>query len=165
MNTLAKRLQAAIAREQTNMVRLAEAAGTSSASVSKWLDGKTENLRGNYLIKAAIFLRVNTDWLGLGIGKMERGDLEKQELSTPELLAQLAQTIATAPVGNRPVIGALLTQIANQPQQVGAMTSSLLALLTPEVMDISKGLVETADFAGKPPPLLLELPNIKTTIE
>lgn len=52
---------------------LARFVGIRPASVSDWLSGKSGSLKGENLMKAAKFLRVNPDWLATGKGQMERG--------------------------------------------------------------------------------------------
>ena len=45
---------------------LARATGSSRASVSDWMSGKTKEIKGHRLIKAAQFLQVSPEWLATG---------------------------------------------------------------------------------------------------
>ncbi|RZG72438.1 LexA family protein [Acinetobacter sp. WCHAc060025] len=72
MKTLAERLKYAmevLPPKKIKGVELARAVGVKPPSVSDWLTGKSQNMEGPNLIKAAKFLKVNSAWLGTGVGK------------------------------------------------------------------------------------------------
>lgn len=72
MKTLAERLKYAmevLPPKKIKGVELARAVGVKPPSVSDWLSGKSKNMDGTNLIRAAQFLKVNTKWLATGIGK------------------------------------------------------------------------------------------------
>ncbi len=72
MKTLAERLKYAmevLPPKKIKGVELARAVGVKPPSVSDWLSGKSKNMEGPNLIRAAQFLKVNSKWLATGIGK------------------------------------------------------------------------------------------------
>lgn len=72
MKTLAERLKYAmevLPPKKIKGVDLARAVGVKPPSVSDWLSGKSKNMDGPNLIRAARFLKVNSTWLGTGLGK------------------------------------------------------------------------------------------------
>ena len=72
MKTLAERLKYAmevLPPKKIKGVDLARAVGVKPPSVSDWLSGKSKNMDGPNLIRAAKFLKVNSTWLGTGVGK------------------------------------------------------------------------------------------------
>ena len=72
MKTLAERLKYAmevLPPKKIKGVDLARAVGVKPPSVSDWLSGKSKNMDGPNLIRAAQFLKVNSKWLATGIGK------------------------------------------------------------------------------------------------
>lgn len=72
MKTLAERLKYAmevLPPKKIKGVELARAVGVKPPSVSDWLTGKSKNMDGPNLIRAAQFLKVNSKWLATGIGK------------------------------------------------------------------------------------------------
>lgn len=72
MKTLAERLKYAmevLPPKKIKGVELARAVGVRPPSVSDWLSGKSKNMEGPNLIRAAQFLKVNSKWLATGIGK------------------------------------------------------------------------------------------------
>lgn len=72
MKTLAERLKYAmevLPPKKVKGVELARAVGVKPPSVSDWLSGKSKNMEGPNLIRAAQFLKVNSKWLATGIGK------------------------------------------------------------------------------------------------
>ena len=72
MKTLADRLKYAmevLPPKKVKGVDLARAVGVKPPSVSDWLTGKSQNMDGPNLIRAAKFLKVNSAWLGTGVGK------------------------------------------------------------------------------------------------
>ncbi|WP_347454293.1 XRE family transcriptional regulator [Acinetobacter thermotolerans] len=80
MKTLAERLKYAmevLPPKKIKGVELARAVGVKPPSVSDWLSGKSKTMEGPNLIKAAKFLKVNSTWLGTGVGK----PTDKEELS------------------------------------------------------------------------------------
>lgn len=79
MKTLAERLKYAmeiIPPKKVKGVELARAVGVKPPSVSDWLSGKSKTMEGPNLIRAAKFLKVNSTWLGTGVGTPT--DLEKE---------------------------------------------------------------------------------------
>lgn len=70
MNTLADRLKIALEAKGLKQIDLVKATGAKGSSVSNWLSGKTKNLKGDNLVKAASLLGVSIDWLADGIGEM-----------------------------------------------------------------------------------------------
>lgn len=80
MKTLAERLKYAmevLPPKKIKGVDLARAVGVKPPSVSDWLTGKSKNMDGPNLVRAAKFLKVNSTWLGTGVGKPT--DKEKDE--------------------------------------------------------------------------------------
>ena len=72
MKTLAERLKYAmevLPPKKVKGVELARAVGVKPPSVSDWLSGKSKTMEGPNLIRAAKFLKVNSTWLGTGVGK------------------------------------------------------------------------------------------------
>ena len=72
MKTLAERLKYAmevLPPKKIKGVELARAVGVKPPSVSDWLSGKSKNMDGPNLVRAAKFLKVNSTWLGTGVGK------------------------------------------------------------------------------------------------
>ena len=69
MTTLAERIKEC-ADETPDFTKraLAKFVGISPASVGQWFDGRTKNLEGANLLRAAEFLRVNPLWLAEGRG-------------------------------------------------------------------------------------------------
>ena len=72
MKTLAERLKYAmevLPPKKIKGVDLARAVGVKPPSVSDWLSGKSKNMDGPNLIRAAQYLKVNSKWLATGLGK------------------------------------------------------------------------------------------------
>lgn len=72
MKTLSERLKYAmevLPPKKIKGVELARAVGVKPPSVSDWLSGKSKTMEGPNLIRAAKFLKVNSTWLGTGVGK------------------------------------------------------------------------------------------------
>lgn len=82
MNTLAERLQLAMSRKNLSQADLARVTGAARSSVTNWLNGRTQNLKGKNLVRAAAALGVSTDWLAYGIGEIDTSwPFEKFSLS------------------------------------------------------------------------------------
>lgn len=72
MKTLSERLKYAmevLPPKKIKGVELARAVGVKPPSVSDWLSGKSKTMEGPNLIRAAKFLKVNSTWLGTGVGQ------------------------------------------------------------------------------------------------
>lgn len=71
MGTLAERINYALDQlDDGSQAALARACGISTASVNNWFSGETKSLKGENLLKAAAYLRVNPTWLASGKGVM-----------------------------------------------------------------------------------------------
>lgn len=74
MNNLRERLE--LAKKDTEFdgkggyTRLAAAVGVTRALVTMWFNGKVENMAGSNLIKVAVALNVDPNWLETGVGEM-----------------------------------------------------------------------------------------------
>ena len=71
MSTLAERMQAALASSGKKQADLVTATGAKASSVTNWIGGRTSNLKGENLSKAAACLGVSPVWLAAGIGEMK----------------------------------------------------------------------------------------------
>lgn len=71
MNTLSDRLAFVMRKKNIKQADLMRATGASRPAIHNWLSGSTKNLKGEYLVKTATYLKVNTDWLAYGIGQMD----------------------------------------------------------------------------------------------
>ncbi len=76
---------------------LAKASGTSSASVSDWFSGKTQNIEARFLIPACKFLRVSPLWVMLGEDDSQAidllpGSLQVSAAETVRLVSLYAQS-------------------------------------------------------------------------
>ena len=77
MSTLQERFASAMpGPPEVTAADLARACGVKPASVSEWINGPTQTLRGPNAINAARRLRVNTEWLSTGRGRMRAEDAE-----------------------------------------------------------------------------------------
>lgn len=72
MTTLGERLRAAMDAANISQAELARACGVKPPSVHGWLSGKSRFLRGENLLRAALVLGVDHDWLATGRGEMLR---------------------------------------------------------------------------------------------
>lgn len=72
MKTLAERIAHAMERAGVTQADLVRATKAKSSSVSNWVNGRTQNLKGQNLAIAAQVLGVSEAWLGAGIGPIER---------------------------------------------------------------------------------------------
>lgn len=78
MQTLKERVHAALEyrksiaapNEEVTQVSLAAACKIKPPSVNGWFSGDTKSLKGDNLIAAAKYLRVNAQWLSSGVGTM-----------------------------------------------------------------------------------------------
>lgn len=71
MSTLAERLHLAMEKNPSlSKTGLWKACKLSSGAVSHWFSGGTKELKGDNLLKAAVYLGVNVDWLSSGNGEM-----------------------------------------------------------------------------------------------
>ena len=68
---MARRKELAADGESVKPATLAAACGVKSPSVSDWFSGATKSLKGDNLLRAAAYLRVNPGWLSEGKGQME----------------------------------------------------------------------------------------------
>ncbi|MBN5070477.1 MULTISPECIES: helix-turn-helix transcriptional regulator [Stenotrophomonas] len=68
---LSTRLRTALARAGVSQLELAKAVGVSAPSVSGWLSGKSQSIRGDALVKAARVLGVPALWLATGEGSID----------------------------------------------------------------------------------------------
>ena len=71
MNTLAERLKFAMSRKNLTQADLARVSGAARSSVTNWLNGRTQNLKGKNLVKISGVLGVSTDWLAYGTGEID----------------------------------------------------------------------------------------------
>lgn len=69
--SLSERLNIAMRRKNAKQADLARVTGVSRPSVHDWVNGTTQNLKGDNLVKIASFLDVSIEWLAYGVGKME----------------------------------------------------------------------------------------------
>jgi transcriptional regulator with XRE-family HTH domain len=65
---LADRIQQRLDVLTMNQAELARRSGVKPASVNNWLSGKTQTLKGENLLRAAMALQCNPRWLSSGIG-------------------------------------------------------------------------------------------------
>jgi phage repressor protein C with HTH and peptisase S24 domain len=65
-----RRLEIAAPGERVTKAGLARAAGVRPPSVQDWFSGETKTLKGQSMIGAAAYLRVNASWLESGKGHM-----------------------------------------------------------------------------------------------
>lgn len=70
MKTLGERLREAMREPEVTVTELARACGITPPSVSNWLSGKTKQLEGTNLYRAALKLNVSQLWLAEGRGPM-----------------------------------------------------------------------------------------------
>ena len=66
MSTLSERLKEAMWDTGTTAADLSRATGAKEPSVSKWVNGRTQNLKGKNLVAAAELLNVSEAWLAHG---------------------------------------------------------------------------------------------------
>lgn len=71
MKTLRERLIYAMELANVKQVDLAKSVGLSRASVNDWISGKSQNIRGDNLMKVARLLNVNPHWLATGYGRID----------------------------------------------------------------------------------------------
>lgn len=71
MKTLRERLVYAMELADIRQVDIANSVGVSAASVNDWLSGKSQNIRGENLVKVAKLLKVDSNWLATGFGQMD----------------------------------------------------------------------------------------------
>lgn len=64
------RASIATPKEKVNKAALAAFCNVKTPSVSNWFNGRTKELTGINLIKAAQYLKINPEWLGSGRGRM-----------------------------------------------------------------------------------------------
>lgn len=80
MSTLAERLNEVMTKNPSlTKTGLWKACGLSSGAVTHWFNGSTKELKGDNLLKAAVYLGVNVDWLSNGKGDMQPKVVVKQE--------------------------------------------------------------------------------------
>ena len=72
MKSLAERIAFAMKRAGITQADLVRATKAKSSSVSNWVNGRTQNLKGQNLAIAAQVLGVSEAWLGAGVGPIER---------------------------------------------------------------------------------------------
>jgi len=63
-------------------VDLARACGVSGPTVNDWLSGKTQTIKGPYLLACARYLGVSADWLATGKGPMR--SLSESAIAAPQ---------------------------------------------------------------------------------
>lgn len=73
METFADRLRWAMENKKTSQSDLARAVGVNRATINFWVSGKTKEVEGSNLSKAANFLGVTPLWLTTGKGPKEPG--------------------------------------------------------------------------------------------
>ncbi|WP_454844872.1 helix-turn-helix domain-containing protein [Ralstonia thomasii] len=96
---LSDRLQTAMDLRGANQTQLAHACGVKPPSVHGWLNGKSKFLKGENLLAAAEFLRVNPWWLATGKGRMDASyhlDLTQNGAEGEATAQQLEQTSSAA---------------------------------------------------------------------
>jgi len=71
MSTLAERMEKALAASGKKQADLVIATGAKASSVTNWIGGRTSNLKGENLTKAAACLGVSPVWLAAGVGEMK----------------------------------------------------------------------------------------------
>jgi transcriptional regulator with XRE-family HTH domain len=64
-------MQAALAASGKKQADLVIATGAKASSVTNWIGGRTSNLKGENLSRAASCLGVSPVWLAAGIGEMK----------------------------------------------------------------------------------------------
>lgn len=71
MENLSDRILSALTEIGKNQSELARFVGVRSPSVNDWISGKTKTIKGQNLLRAAEFLKVNPQWLAEGRGPKE----------------------------------------------------------------------------------------------
>jgi len=71
MDTISKRLRAAMKQAELSASELAGKTGVSRAAVSQWLNGDIAKLKAENIFTAAKVLRLNAEWLATGKGEMD----------------------------------------------------------------------------------------------
>lgn len=71
MDTISKRLRAAMKQAELSASELAGKIGVSRAAVSQWLNGDIAKLKAENIFTAAKVLRLNAEWLATGKGEMD----------------------------------------------------------------------------------------------
>lgn len=70
--SFAERLKEARTRAQVTQQDIADACGITTAAISKWENGKTEDVFADHIFCVADFLRVDPRWLATGRGPTPR---------------------------------------------------------------------------------------------
>lgn len=110
MTTISERIRSALSSDPSlSQAGLARACSVKQPSVSDWLSGRTKQLGGSNLLKAAKYLNVRPEWLADGVGDMRQdnsiyrsGDKERDTLieyvlnADKEDLRQLKKNILAA---------------------------------------------------------------------
>lgn len=117
---LAERLKTVMDMRGVNQTQLAHACGVRPPSVNGWLSGKSKFLKGENLLAAAEFLRVNPWWLATGKGKMNASyhlDLTQNGADDEATAQQIEQSSSPvyAPVfkaGNDPVVAEAIGRLS-----------------------------------------------------
>lgn len=85
VTTLKERLEKALSENKSlSKAGLARSCGIRPPSVSNWFDGRTKNLVGANLLRAAHYLGVSPEWLATGKPPMRPRAGEEQHLSAPD---------------------------------------------------------------------------------
>jgi len=103
MFTLAERLQAALAETvpPATQADLARACGVKAPSVHDWVTGKTKELKGTSLIRAANFLNVRQEWLAEGKGpkRVESGTVDPYRMKRDDAYVPITNAAASMGYG------------------------------------------------------------------
>jgi transcriptional regulator with XRE-family HTH domain len=73
---------------------LARAVGVKPPSVSDWLSGKSQSLKGENLKRAASKLSVNAAWLSLGEGPMRGSEPARTQVGTSRAVATIESQLS-----------------------------------------------------------------------
>lgn len=145
---------------------LAAACGVKPPSVSDWRNGRTKEIKGLPLIKAAAFLGVNVKWLAEGVGPMRPAPTIGNAQVTPSeilslqvspldaALQVLADALARITSSHRREQAALLlSSLAKNPKTFGEIREDLNFLLgnvSPKASKVSQTVLKETQIPTPP---------------
>lgn len=112
MSTLQDRLQAAMDHAKLKRTDLAAACGISRPAVTKWFEGKAQNLKMEHLFAVADVCRVNARWLATGEGSMPLDKKANPHADIPQRRIDLIRMYGRLPDETRHAIRHMIETLA-----------------------------------------------------
>jgi transcriptional regulator with XRE-family HTH domain len=152
MSSLQDRIRLALSRARINASALAKRAQVSRGTVSLWVNGPTQTIEGDNLVRAAKVLGVDTHWLATGEGVPHQDEPPGAEEPRASY-----EVISARPIGQ--LLDTLRGEISLQPRviinSVAQLITAFIHETNPETRaEIIEAISRLLPDEPKPPPAI-----------